>query len=242
MFDSLSTPQLERLLDQFSVPMSIIERQSAGVDFNISGMNRAFGEQSGLRRDDALGRPITDFTETPEDALAFYQRCVSTRQSVRFSFVFSGEDQRARWDKTLQYCASPNGSDRVLAVALRVPDDMLVMHDRMTLEDLSYFSSIADLQISNLSTAFSTVEDIGFSSSQHQDRMVRLQATCRTIQSTVSDIKRVVQRAQCRNAPPGRHDRTTVADSSPCLSKDARPSTPLALIGSLSARQDRPSG
>ena len=50
MLNMLSIAQLENLLDQFSVPMFLVERQETADEFRISTLNRAFEDLSGLPR------------------------------------------------------------------------------------------------------------------------------------------------------------------------------------------------
>ena len=202
MLDTLSVAQLENLLDQFSVPMFVIETQGPGSDFCITCLNTAMEELTGQPRHALLGRSILEIAATgmAGDTIDHYQRCVRTRQTIRFAFLFGQAEEKMHWHKTLQYARSPEGYDRVIATAIRVQNDAPMLQDRLAFEDVRYFSSIADLQLENLSSAFTTATRQARVTPIDEERVMRLHAVCRTIQSTVADIKEVVRNAQARHA------------------------------------------
>ena len=204
MLNTLSIVQLENLLDQFSVPMFVIESQGPGSDFCITCVNAALEELAGQTRQQLLGRSILELAATsdPDDTMEYYQRCVQTRQTIRFAFLFGSDGRKMRWNKTLQYARSPEGYDRVIATAIRVPVTAPLLQDQLAFEDVRYFSSIADLQLENLSSAFTSAARQARVTPVDEERIMRLHAVCRTIQSTVADIKRVVRAAQARHAAP----------------------------------------
>ena len=112
----------------------------------------------------------------------------------------SKDQQKMHWNKTLQYARSPDGNDRVIATAIRVPVSGPLLQDQIAFEDVRYSSSIADLQLENLSNAFDNATRRARVTPIDEERIMRLHAVCRTIQSTVADIKQVVRAAQNRHA------------------------------------------
>lgn len=200
MFNTLSTAELERLLDHFSVPMFAIERQTPDAEFRITCLNSALEDLAGLPRADMLGCSIIEMAAAAEETMEYYQRCVTTRQTIRFSFLFTREQRRMCWNKTLQYARSPEGHDRIIATAIKVSHEAPMLQDQLAFEDVRYFSSIADLQLENLSSAFTSATERARVTPIDEERIMRLHAVCRTIQSTVADIKRVVRAAQTRHA------------------------------------------
>ena len=205
MLNTLSIEQLDDLIAQFSVPMFVIETKGPGSDFCITCMNEAFEDLSGQPRDELLGKSILEIAATSAADVTFehYQRCVETRQTIRFAFLFGNDRQEMRWNKTLQYARSPEGYDRVIATAIRVPVDQQPLQDQVAFEDVRYYSSIADLQLENLNSAFSSATEQARVTPIDEERIMRLHAVCRTVQSTVADIKRVVRTAQARHAVSG---------------------------------------
>lgn len=201
MLSTLTIAQLEKLLEQFSVPMFAIETEGPGSDFCITCMNSALEDLAGQPREELQGRSILEIAANTaiEDTIEYYQRCVRTRQTIRFAFLFDNERQPMHWNKTLQYARSPEGYDRVIATAIKVPTETPLLQDRLAFEDVRYFSSIADLQLENLSCAFDSATEQARVTPIEEDRIMRLHAVCRTIQSTVSDIKGVVRAAQARH-------------------------------------------
>ena len=88
----------------------------------------------------------------------------------------------------------------MVTTALLSPCAEPALSDRLAFEDVRYFSSIADLQLENLSNAFSSATRRARVTPIDEERIMRLHAVCRTIQSTVADIKQVVRAAQNRHA------------------------------------------
>ena len=209
MFDTLSNGQLETLLEQFTVPMFIIERCHPDDDFRMVGMNTALARLSDQPRESIVGRSVFDMALTggASDAKAHYLRCATTRSVVNFSYVWKRPEGEARCDVTLQYGQSPEGNDRIIATVIHMMLPGPTLQDKIAFDDVSYFSSIADLQLENLSCAFSTASIDAHATVIEEERIMRLHAVCRTIQRSVSDIKDIVRRAQERHsthlkAPP----------------------------------------
>ena len=200
MLNTLSNAALERLLNQFSVPMFALERAAQSADFSITCVNTAMERLCGLSRDDMIGRSIVEMAAATEEVRAHYQRCVSTRETIRFSFLFTREQRRMSWDQTLQFVPGPDGLDRVIATALKPCEEVPHIRDELAFEDLNYYATIADLQLENLSSGFASAAERARVGVVDEDRIMRLHAVCRTIQSTVGDIKSVVRDAQARRA------------------------------------------
>lgn len=201
MFETLSNSELESILNQFSVPMFIIERRAAGQDFQMVGLNSALETLAGQTRSAIMGRSVSDMAAAgvANDASEYYLRCVTTRSTVRFTYLFAHEDHEARWITTLQYTQSPEGYDRVIATAIDVPQERPMLQDRLAFEDVRYFSSIADLQLENLNSAFSSARQAASLPQMQEERIMRLHAVCRTVQRSVADIRDIVKQAQIRH-------------------------------------------
>ncbi|MEP5731648.1 MAG: PAS domain S-box protein [Sulfitobacter sp.] len=200
MFNTLSVAQLESLLNHFTVPMFVIETEGLSSAFQITGLNTAMEELSGVQRQDMVGRSIEEIAaeKAVKDTMEYYQQCVLTGQTIRFDFLFSKDQEESRWDQILQYTRSPEGYHRVIATAIKVPNERVAFEDRLAFEDVRYFSSIADLQLENLCSAFSNATTEARVTPMDEDRIMRLHAVCRTVQRTVGDIKQVVRAAQAR--------------------------------------------
>ncbi len=206
MFSTLSVTELEQVLNQFFVPMFVIERLSPHSDFSLVDMNTAFVSLSGYSRSELSGQSLSTLTpdSLPGEAIPFFQRCADTRQTVRFAHVYASENREVRWDTTLQYTTNPDQHDRIIATAIAAPCEQTVLQDKLAFEDLQYFSSLADLQLENLSSAFSTATKIARMTPIDEERVMSLHAVCRTVQRNVADIKQIVREARKR------HMRSTV--------------------------------
>jgi PAS domain-containing protein len=202
MFNTLPISELDQLLGQFSVPMFVIERRACGQDFHMVALNAALEELAEQPRSEIIGRSISEIAPLgmPDDAHEHYMKCVTSKTTVHFAYVFLHQDREVRWNTTLQYAQSPEASDRVIATAIQVPQERALLQDRLAFEDVRYYSSIADLQLENLNNAFSSVSQEAHVTPIDEERIMRLHAVCCTIQRSVADIKDIVKRAQVRHA------------------------------------------
>ena len=202
MFNTLPLSQVEHVLELFSVPMFVIERQEPASDFRMVGMNAALERLVGQPRSAIHGRFISeiDLLGMPDKAQENFQRCVTEKEVVNFTYLFTQDECEVRWDTTLQYSRSPDEFDRVIATTIKVPQERPLMQDKLAFEDVRYFSSIADLQLENLSRAFSSATTEARVSPIDEERIMRLHAVCRTVQRSVADIQDIVRRAQSRHA------------------------------------------
>lgn len=117
--------------------------------------------------------------------------------------VIRGISGEATCELTLQFLRCSDGFDRIIATAQPAQQRELDLQDKLAFEDIRYFSSVADLQLENLNSAFQSVTDLVHEASVSEERIMRLHAVCRTIQRTVSDIQNVVRQAQARHAEKG---------------------------------------
>lgn len=202
MFNTLPLSQIEQVLDLFSVPMFVIERQEPANRFSIVATNAALERLVGQPRSEIHGRSISEvgLIGMPDSANDNFQKCVAEKQVVHFTYLFMQDEGEVRWDTTLQYSRSIEDSDLVIATTIKVPQERPLLQDRLAFEDLRYFSSIADLQLENLSSAFSSATTEARVTPIDEDRIMRLHAVCRTVQRSVCDIQDVVRRAQSRHA------------------------------------------
>ena len=202
MFNNLPLAQLEQVLDLFSVPMFVIERQAPESDFRMVGMNAALEDLAGQSRSEIHGRSISEIAllGMPDGAQSNYHRCVETRNTVRFTYLFMHNACEVRWDTTLQYASSPEDYGHVIATTIKVAQERPLLQDKLAFEDVRYLSSIADLQLENLSSAFSSAIQEARCTPIDEERIMRLHAVCRTVQRSVADIQDIVKRAQTRHA------------------------------------------
>lgn len=216
MFNTFSLSQIEHVLDLFSVPMFVIARESPTSDFRLVGMNAALEKLVGQPRSAIHGRSISeiDLIGMPDSAQENFHRCVTKKEVVHFTYLFIQDEREVRWDTTLQYSCCPDQFDRIIATTIRVPQERPLLQDKLAFEDVRYFSSIADLQLENLSRAFSSATTEARVSPIDEERIMRLHAVCRTVQRSITDIQDIVRRAQTRHAalqlqplqnPPPKH-------------------------------------
>ncbi|NNK16964.1 MAG: PAS domain-containing protein [Sulfitobacter sp.] len=121
MLNTLSIAQLDELLDQFSVPMFAIERRGPDHDFRITCMNRALEELAGQMRQDLLGKPVLELAAAAEEMLEFYQRCVTTRQTIRFAFFLPRNSAKSGGTKPCNMPAAPKATTALSPPQSRFP-------------------------------------------------------------------------------------------------------------------------
>ena len=69
------------------------------------------------------------------------------------------------------------------------------------LDDIQYFSSMADLQLQNLISTFEIFRDRELFSIQNEQHIDKLAGMCRTVQRAVEDIKKVVRSSNVQLNP-----------------------------------------
>ncbi|MGC1502625.1 MAG: hypothetical protein WA782_00625 [Sulfitobacter sp.] len=202
MFNTLSFSQIEHVLDLFSVPMFVIERQEPANDFRLVGMNAALEQLVGQPRSRIHGRFISEICliGLPDNVQESFQRCIAEKEVVHFTYLFLREGCEVRWDTTLQYACGLDELDRVIVTTLEIPQEHPLMLDRLAFEDVRYFSSIADLQLQNLNSAFSSATTEARVTPIDEERIMQLHTVCRTVHRSVADIQDIVRRAQARHA------------------------------------------
>ncbi|NNK16963.1 MAG: hypothetical protein HKP51_08670 [Sulfitobacter sp.] len=72
-----------------------------------------------------------------------------------------------------------------------------------------------------------------------EERIMRLHAVCRTIQSTVGDIKQVVRAAQVRHKTANRKPATAASEDAICHENGQGMDTVRALVDACSAERDQ---
>lgn len=206
MFDSLPISRLATMLTHFAFPMLIAERPDTSSEFRTVAMNAALEEIAGPK-DAICGMMLRDvFPSSDVDELAKAFRNGSGREDIqKVSSVIRSISGEVPCDLTLQFLRCSDGYDRIIATAQPYQRREIDLQDKTAFEDVRYFSSVADLQLENLNSAFLSVADLVQATTVSEERIMRLHAVCRTIQRTVSDIQNVVRQAQARQAEKGEH-------------------------------------
>lgn len=206
MFNILSTPELQNLLDLFSIPMFALDRTSPAGPFQIVCMNGALETLSQQPRSKILGKSIYDLLphDEAEEASRNYIQCARTGLDVRFSEVFTESGNRHRWDTTLQSVRTREGHDRVVGTTMRIERHLPRLSDQYALEEVKYYSTIADLHLQNMTTLCDLLANRSSAPPQADDdlRNAQLMAVCRSVQRAVNDVRHTVRQAQARHAPP----------------------------------------
>jgi PAS domain S-box-containing protein len=175
MFDSLTDVELQTVLDQFSIPMFVLDRMSPDYPFHIVCMNKALEQLSQRPRAQVVGKSIYDLlpSDEAEEASRNYIRCARLRRDVRFSEVFTSDGARYEWDTTLQSVQTRGGHDRIVGTTQRIERHMPRLSDQFALAD------------NDLVTL----------------RNTQLMAVCRSVQRAMGDVKQTVRQAQARQTP-----------------------------------------
>jgi hypothetical protein len=205
MFDSLTDVELQTVLDQFSIPMFVLDRMSPDCPFHIVCMNKALEQLSQRPRAQVVGKSIYDLlpSDEAEEASRNYIRCARLRRDVRFSEVFTSDGARYEWDTTLQSVQTRGGHDRIVGTTQRIERHMPRLSDQFALEEVKYYTTIADLHLQNMAT----ICDLMAAQPALADndlvtlRNTQLMAVCRSVQRAMGDVKQTVRQAQARQTP-----------------------------------------
>lgn len=206
MFDILSTAKLQTLLDLFSIPMFALDRISDTEPFHIVCMNGALETLSQQPRSAILGRSIYELLphDEAQEASRNYIKCASTGNDVRFSEVFTDNGDRYQWDTTLQSVRTTEGHDRIVGTTMRMERHLPRLSDQYALEEVKYYSTIADLHLQNMTTMCDLLADCSSENMSAEDdlRSAQLMAVCRSVQRAVDDVRHTVRQAQARHTTP----------------------------------------
>ena len=194
MIDLAFDSALERLLNQFSVPMFALDRSGSNNAFSYVCINRALESAGGKPANQVLGRSVHDLLPKLEADIAHtrYSQCAEQRGDLRFRDRFTTAGKPVLWDTTLQHVMLKDGGDRIVGTSIRMTEEGCQAQKDPALDDIQYFSSMADLQPRNLISTFEIFRDRELFAIQNEQHIDKLAGMCRTVQRAVEDIKKVV--------------------------------------------------
>ena len=194
MIDLAFDSALERLLNQFSVPMFALDRPGSNSAFSFVCINRALETAGSKPANQVIGRSVHDLLPKIEADIAHtrYSQCAEQRSDLRFRDRFTTAGKPVVWDTTLQHVRLKDGGDRVVGTSIRMMEDGSQARKDPALDDIQYFSSMADLQLRNLISTFEIFRDRELFAIQNEQHIDKLAGMCRTVQRAVEDIKKVV--------------------------------------------------
>jgi len=183
--------------------MFAVERSDPAAAFRFVFLNDALEGAAPCNRWDIIGKTLAEVMPSDEgDAAARrFKHCIDTREVVRFADTFAFSPEHGLWDTTLQSAVLPDGRERVVATSIQQRTPAQPPKETVVLEDIQYFSSMADFQIQNLITMFETYQAKELFEDEAEQRIAKLSGMCRTVQRAVSDIKKSVRNAQCTHIP-----------------------------------------
>lgn len=105
MFDLAFDTALERLLNQFSVPMFALDRSGPQGVFRFVCINRGLEAAGETPSHQIVGRTIHDLLPKVEADIAHtrYVQCATQQSDVRFRDRFTTVGKPVVWDTTLQH-------------------------------------------------------------------------------------------------------------------------------------------
>lgn len=193
MFQSCSTEEISTILHSFHLPMFAAERLDRTAPFCVVCSNEAHQSATGLPASAVEGKPPSEFLP-PEEArrvAARYAACAANQSGLRYVQKHRAGSQTVLWDTSLQYVALDKGGERIIGTA----QEVLEVSPYPLHEDIYYFSSLAELQLQNLTTLLEVGQKEGLFREHSFDRVAHLSALCRGIQRAVEDIRSTVHRA-----------------------------------------------
>jgi hypothetical protein len=195
MIDLAFDSALETLLNQFSVPMFALDRAGPQDAFRFVCINDALEQGGDWPAENVLGRSVYELLPKVEADIAHtrYTQCIDQGGALRYSDRFTTAGRPVVWDTTLQHVALKDGGDRVVGTCIKIAEDLPEAHQEPALDDIQYFSSMADLQLQNLISTFEIFRDRELFAIQNEQHIDKLAGMCRTVQRAVEDIKKVVR-------------------------------------------------
>lgn len=201
MYEMISKVALAQLLNQFSAPMFALERTNLSAPFRFVHINDAMEQVAHCDRHEIIGTLLSKVLPVHDhkSIMRYFMHSIETGEVIRFreSFAFSGES--SRWDVTLQPILLADGSNRIIATCIQEAAASY-LPETPALDDIQYFSSIADFQLQNLISTFETCQAGDLFEGQSNQRIERLSGMCRAVQRAVADIKKSLRNAQYGHA------------------------------------------
>jgi len=231
MYDMLSRADLAQHLNQSPTPMYALERTKNAAPFRFIVLNTAMERAALCRQSDVIGKTLSEVLPADESIAAQCRvsHCMDTLVVTQFTDRFTITAQPFAWDTTLHPIRLVDGRQRIVASAIRKDNPTAAQPETVALEDIKYFSSIADFQIQNLISLFETYDANDLLRAETEQRIAKLSGMCRSVQVTVSEIGKSIRAAQAV------HQKNFVrpnADHSPLIQ------TTLTKCGTLQALTD----
>lgn len=196
MLNTDSADQLAAIFNQFSVPMFAAERASEQSEFKIVCINHAHAKATGCQPDAMRYVAVRDLLPEEEANIVVgrYSECARTEGNIRYLETLTLPEGVQRWDTSIQHVRLASGGDRVIGTALRIADGHTSEGTQATLDNVRYFSTLADMQLQNLISMFEAARVQGLFNNDNVGRVARLGGICRSVQRSVEDIREAVRR------------------------------------------------
>ncbi|MEM6304847.1 MAG: PAS domain-containing protein [Pseudomonadota bacterium] len=209
--------------------MFAVARQTPEDQFRFICLNQEFQNIGGKKTTDLIGK--SPFELLPDAAAQRvhdrYAACARTRSIIRYQDALTQEEGSVVWDTTLQCSNADQYGDVLLGTTVALGTEKKT--EEPALADIAYFSTMADMQIENLISLFDTYRGRDLFTSQNEERIKNLSRLCRTVQSAVTDIRRVVDHAHLDDA--ARRSRDVEATRRGCSQTPLGSDTLKALFG-----------
>lgn len=198
MYDMLSSAALAHHLNQTSTPMYALERTDSAGAFRFASLNDAMERAALCTRRDVIGKTLAEALPADESITAQRRlaHCIETLDVSRFTDRFTITAQPFAWDTTLHPIRLSDGTERIVASAIRQDISVTARPETVAFDDIKYFSSVADFQIQNLISLFETYDATDLLLAETEQRIAKLSGMCRTVQLAVAEIGKTIRAAQ----------------------------------------------
>ena len=229
MFDTVPLGQINDLLQNFAVPMFIVERFTPGGEFVLICCNAEMEKLFGLTRGEILGCSPRNFTrnETAGTLARKFALCVEKGCEMRFRETLDVMGRQQPVDFALKSHKGPAQSERVVGVVTISRPSNRNTAGKLVLDDVKYFSQIAEFQLQNLIWVFESSEDPQLFTEQNRIRVEKLSGMCRSVQRAIADIRNVAASCDAEIDPtnlphPDNARKTTTCEGDADLNSDVR--------------------
>ena len=203
MFRSENVDFLRGQLNRFSIPMFIAQLDPNQNEFQILALNEHHERETGMAMTAASGKALSMLL--PDDQAravsARYHRCINQSAPLRYREELNLPRGRMIWDTTLHHFITRGRRHRVVGSAILVERITRDQRDTLAFEDIRYFSTTSSCQLAQIVRVLEAIEGGALDPSLLQGSAGMLAGLCRSIDSTMQDLRDIAERRLLAEAP-----------------------------------------
>ncbi len=195
MFKSDNTIRLRQQLDQFTIPMFIVELRPPDGEFGLLAINSCYEAQSGMTMADVIKRPVSAVLPANEARKANerYAKCIHQDAPLRYREKLHLPRGALIWDTSLSRIELPDCRERLVGSAVVVERVRRDNRDTLAFEDVSYFATTSSMRLEQIASVLAAVEQQIIPPERLVGSVGVLAGLCRSIDATMQELRSIAQ-------------------------------------------------